>query len=524
MKEYCTSHNMFARMQRIVDQQQSLSKDTLRSLLIKWDNDQGRAMAFAERQLIVPPKKCDWSPQLRNAAIIRLYWKLRLREHTGSHNYSSTFLRWQAKLQRSDPTFLFPHLNDTLSVTSIRRYFNNATSTFRKCQRSAHDLRMLSYDNLLNRYEQDKNPLTSAESKSKAKIVRRTIQTESTRSLFANLRHQLKPSDFSQLSKILIPRHKDLPPTPIGSDIHQILEDNDPTDLIWDTVVSKEDMERHLLNFNREAFRAASSSQCGNGRIFEALTFTSLSPEANELLKGILPPDWHGDDQLLREFLLSAFTVTRIVIDSIPISIEVTDDDVIRGFSRWKESTTTSPSGRHLGHYRAIIQDEALLRCITSFLNLILKYGLSIPRWSNATNVLIEKDPGQPKINRLRIIHLFEADYNFVLILMWGSRLVHRADKLNLLHDSQFGSVPRRTTMDPIMMTQLTNDLCRILKHNLVRVNNDASACYDRIIVGLGMLAARRCGMPASAIQTHALALELMKHRYEDDESPGYQV
>ncbi len=277
MKEYYTSHNMFACMQSIVDQQNSLSNDTLRSLLIKWDNDQGRAMAFAKRQLIVPPKKCDWSPQLRNAAIIRLCWKLRLREHTRSHNYSPTFLRWQAKLQRSDPTFSFPHLNDTLSATLIRRYFNKATSTFRKCQRSAHDLRMLSYDDLLDRYEQDENPLTSAESKSKAKIVRRTIQTESTRSVLANLRHQLKPSDFSQLSKILIPRHKDSPPTPIGSDFHQILEDNDPTDLIWDTVVSKEDMEKHLLNFNREAFRAASSSQCGNGRIFEALTVTSLS-------------------------------------------------------------------------------------------------------------------------------------------------------------------------------------------------------------------------------------------------------
>jgi hypothetical protein len=46
--------------------------------------------------------------------------------------------------------------------------------------------------------------------------------------------------------------------------------------------------------------------------------------------------------------------------------------------------------------------------------------------------------------------------------------------------------------MDPIMLTQLTSDLCRILKHDLARFDNDASACYDRIIVALGMLAARR--------------------------------
>ena len=66
--------------------------------------------------------------------------------------------------------------------------------------------------------------------------------------------------------------------------------------------------------------------------------------------------------------------------------------------------------------------------------------------------------------------------------------------------------------MDPIMLTQLTADLCRILKHNLARFDNDASACYDRIIVALGMLAARRCGMPHNAIKLHAEALQFMQY------------
>jgi hypothetical protein len=62
------------------------------------------------------------------------------------------------------------------------------------------------------------------------------------------------------------------------------------------------------------------------------------------------------------------------------------------------------------------------------------------------------------------------------------------------------------------MLTQLTADLCRILKHDLARFDNDASACYDRIIVALGMLAARRCGMPQNAIRLHADALKFMKY------------
>ncbi|KAI2492618.1 hypothetical protein MHU86_21932 [Fragilaria crotonensis] len=102
--------------------------------------------------------------------------------------------------------------------------------------------------------------------------------------------------------------------------------------------------------------------------------------------------------------------------------------------------------------------------------------------------------------------------FNFYLKLQWGHRLVRQACDLDLLHSGQHGSVPRRTSLDPIMLTQLTTDLCRILKHDFARFDNDASSCYDRIIVALGMLAARRCGMPTNAIRLHADALQFMKY------------
>ena len=78
---------------------------------------------------------------------------------------------------------------------------------------------------------------------------------------------------------------------------------------------------------------------------------------------------------------------------------------------------------------------------------------------------------------------------------------------MDLLHPCQHGSVPGHTTMDAIMLTQLSTDLCHISKINLARFDNDASACYDRFIVALAMLAARRCGMPDHAIRTHAEVL-----------------
>ena len=236
-----------------------------------------------------------------------------------------------------------------------------------------------------------------------------------------------------------------------------------------------------------------------------------MSQESEELLAGIIPEEWTKDNDLLREFLAS-FQIPDSVLAADPIPTEISEDDITKGFKSWKESTSTSPSGRHLGHYKALIQDPLLLSCFQKFMIIAISQGIAVKWWGNAVNVMTEKDQGRPRLNRLRIIHLFEADYNLFLKIMWGSRLVRKAVALDLLNDGQHGSVPGRTPMDPIMLNQITTDLCRLLRINYIRFYNDASACFDRIIVALAMLAARRCGMPLNAIRSHAKALELMQY------------
>jgi hypothetical protein len=110
-------------------------------------------------------------------------------------------------------------------------------------------------------------------------------------------------------------------------------------------------------------------------------------------------------------------------------------------------------------------------------------------------------------------IHLFEADFNLILKLLWGSRLVRRAQKDGMINTGQYGSVPGHTAGELVMLNQLSNDICRTNKINLIRFENDASACYDRILVHLGMLAARRCGMPTNAINLHANTLLNMQYK-----------
>jgi hypothetical protein len=53
--------------------------------------------------------------------------------------------------------------------------------------------------------------------------------------------------------------------------------------------------------------------------------------------------------------------------------------------------------------------------------------------------VMLEKDKGDPKIDRLCIICLYKADYNIFLKIMWAHRLVQICKDNELFDNTQAG-------------------------------------------------------------------------------------
>ena len=70
-------------------------------------------------------------------------------------------------------------------------------------------------------------------------------------------------------------------------------------------------------------------------------------------------------------------------------------------------------------------------------LQMPLRYEFVPQRWRQVLQIIISKDTGQPKIDRLKNILLLEADYNPVLKTIWGCRLMNRVQEQNLLHNGQ---------------------------------------------------------------------------------------
>jgi hypothetical protein len=220
-------------------------------------------------------------------------------------NWGHTFDRWTSQTRAKDSTFELPHRHLVLSREEVSTYFTKASSEFRKCQRNYTELRHQSNHDLMLSYEDDENPATRDASRRKLKIIRRTILAENQRRLHKTLGQIVNPTVFTPLDKIMVPRHEDEHEPPAPSEVYNMIHHPTQREMVWDTIIDQPTMESHLLSYNRDSFRAAAESPCGSGVVMDALTFSSLSPAATDLLRGVVPPEWYGDDLALKEFLAS---------------------------------------------------------------------------------------------------------------------------------------------------------------------------------------------------------------------------
>ena len=150
----------------------------------------------------------------------------------------------------------------------------------------------------------------------------------------------------------------------------------------------------------------------------------------DHFLKKIGPFDdnEHCDEILNGTFDMSSITAMPEVRDIImgmrypninqptpPIDTTITNDEFFQMIFHTRERTSSSPSGRHYGHYRTLLCNPTLLGCIASIANFCFTWGVSLCRWEKAIQPLIPKDPGVPRIHRMRRIILIEGDLNICL-------------------------------------------------------------------------------------------------------------
>ncbi len=102
----------------------------------------------------------------------------------------------------------------------------------------------------------------------------------------------------------------------------------------------------------------------------------------------------------------------------------------------WRK--THLPSNTPEGE-RIKMQQDKLLQATTDLLNYAIRFHYPFDRWKKVVNIMLQKDNNNPRIHRLRVIHIYEADYNLLLAVKWRQAM-HHAEALSLLNDGLYGS------------------------------------------------------------------------------------
>jgi hypothetical protein len=88
---------------------------------------------------------------------------------------------------------------------------------------------------------------------------------------------------------------------------------------------------------------------------------------------------------------------------------------------------------------------------------------------------MLEKQPGNSLIHRLRIIVLLEADFNIALRIIWMRNIFPAAEKMGFAKE-QWGSRKNRNSTDCTIMKILTFESCRHQRKWIAMMAMDAAA------------------------------------------------
>lgn len=309
---------------------------------------------------------------------------------------------------------------------------------------------------------------TSKYGRTHSAILRTISRKESGLSAWRSLAFNNAEADTHQkLDQLDIPRSWPSPNTDISPSIQ--LEDPKST-TEWSTITNPNEIEYYLLLRNRIHFGQAQGTPFTINPLRELIDWTATTDESEAILNGhYIPPNTMAP--LCREVLQEC--KASIPLDSIAPTI--TPASFKGKLKVWRERTTTSPSGRHLGRYKALItpgryhesidpdaykqfkqKQNDITEVILSIINYCITHDYVLERWKQIVNTMIFKDIGVYCIHRLRVIHIYEADLNLILAVKWRE-LLHHADQLGKVNESQYGGWPgragltRRTTHRPIL-------------------------------------------------------------------------
>jgi hypothetical protein len=201
--------------------------------------------------------------------------------------------------------------------------------------------------------------------------------------------------------------------------------------------LSQEDFQNAIwTNIHRKRFYLAEEAPLCSDPLRGQFGYNTITPTAPAILAGTYqyPPEF---DKATKE-ILKECTKIRLMIPKDSVLTRITKDDWDRHWNTAKESTLSSASGRHFGHYKAALRSGYITYLHALQVTLITRRGIVLNRWSKGLLVMLEKIFGCLLITKLQSILLMEADFNATNKAIYGIRMLSNVRKYKLMPEEVY--------------------------------------------------------------------------------------
>jgi len=483
-----TNHNLMERLQFL-----ETTRIANHELVERFDRDMSRAAIIATKQ-IKQSRRHPWSPKLAKAWALIHFQKMVLSQiRNPGISIQPSIDNWR-KRHSGMPT------TEPQTLDEAKQAVKDAYAHLKQIRQEAAQHRQKFLDMKAELY-------ATFQDLKKEKIIERMKNAESLHNAYTKLRRIRQTETGYGLSAVQIPVDSTQDPKECPKD-----------DEYWTTIRDPQQIESLLIKRNQQHFGQAHGTPLTVPRIWNNLTYDGTGQLTVDILNGTYSDKYLTSTSQLFVDHMAART-THLCKDTMNA------DEFLGKLRNWRETTTTSPSGLHLGHYHALwkpsdidktvpgaldrfeAKRKELIRAHLALINYAIKFNYPLQRWRKVVNIMLEKDIGQPKIHRLRVIHIYEADYNMMLAVKWREALQFAEDN-NLLNKSAYGSRPARSAHDPVLMEVWRNGIYRTSMKSGVNQDLDATACYDRILPPVANICSQRIGVHPKVAAVNCRTLE----------------
>ena len=154
-------------------------------------------------------------------------------------------------------------------------------------------------------------------------------------------------------------------------------------------------------NIHGQRFYLAEQAFVCKGRLRGEFGYMATSPAADRVLDGSYS-NWEGVEDGTKD-LFEEIAILRNIVGANSVDTRITPKRWKERWRKAKETTSSSESGLHFGHYIAGAQSKVISQHDAIKTTLCNNWGFALDRWKRGLSCMIEKSPGCCRIKNFAL-------------------------------------------------------------------------------------------------------------------------